>query len=276
MSVATSFPVDTGIEVLDIQDDAEFLGRRLHVRDSQAQLEGLQRLARAFVERPETVLQELVDAAVSLCGADSAGISVERPDKTETDYYHWIATAGEYAGFLNALLPRHPSACGICLERGRPQLFRVSKRFFDLMGLQAATVTDGILLPWQVDGRQGTVWIMAHGRVMAFDGEDLKLMQLLAEFAAMGVRQQRQQQLLVDRASAAAAAAMADDLAHQINNPLQSLTNILYLASEGHHGEGAKSLGQQALGDLQRLSTLVKRLLELPIRTSEIGGSGNS
>jgi len=265
MNTALFPPDETGIEVIDLQDDAEFLSRDLHARDSVAQLEGLQRLARAFVERPQSILQELVDSAVSLCGADSAGISVERPDKTESNYYQWVATAGDYAGFLNALLPRRPSACGICLERGRPQLFRVSQRFFDLMGIQAATVTDGILLPWHVDGLQGTVWIMAYGRQIAFDAEDLKLMQVLGEFAAMGIRQQRQQKLLVEKASAAAAAAMADDLAHKINNPLQSLTNILYLAAEGHNGESARAVGRQALDDLQRLSALVKQLLDLPI-----------
>ena len=259
-----SVSVDTGIEVIDLHENAEFFSRHLHVRDSAAQLEGLQRLARAFVERPETVLQELVDSTVSLCGADSAGISVERADKTENDYYHWVATAGDYAGFLNAILPQHPSACGICLERGTPQLFRVSQEFFDLMGIQAATVTDGILLPWHVDGLQGTVWVMAHGREIAFDGEDLKLMKILAEFAAIGIRQQRQQKLMVDKASVAAAAAMAEDLADKINNPLQGLTNVLYLVSQGHHGESARALGQEALGDLQRLSFLVKQLLELP------------
>jgi len=264
MSTVASDLLDSGLEVLDLQSDAEFLERRLHVHDNAKQLVGLQTLARAFVERPETILQELVDAAVSLCGADSAGISVERPDKTESDYYHWIATSGDYAGFLNAILPRYPSACGICLDRGRPQLFRVSQRFFDLMGIQASTVTDGILLPWYVDGRQGTVWIMAHGRRIAFDGEDLRLMQVLADFAAMGVRQQRQQKLLVDKASAAAAAAMADDLAHKINNPLQSLTNILYLAADGHCGDGARVWGRQALEDLNRLSELVQQVLALP------------
>jgi two-component sensor histidine kinase len=274
MTLSTSSLTDTGLEVLDLHGDAEFLKRRLHVRDSGVHMEGMQRLARAFVERPETILQELVDAAVKLCEADSAGISVERPDKTEEDYYHWIATSGEYAGFLNALLPQHPSACGICLERGRPQLFRVSERFFEIMGVKAATVTDGILLPWQVDGQRGTVWIMAHGREMAFDSEDLKLMLVLAEFAAMGVRQWRQQKLLVDEASAAAAAAMADDLAHKINNPLQSLTNLLYLAAEGHNGEGAREVGAQALKDLQRLSALVKRLLELPVMAMR-GGDRN-
>ncbi len=269
MTPLSSLPVDSdpGIEVIDLQSDVEFLNRSLHVRDMTVQLEGLQRLARAFVERPQTVLQELVDAAVSLCGADSAGISVERPgkspDSSDDNCFHWIATSGDYAGFLNAMLPRDPSACAICLERGRPQLFRVSPRFFDLMGIKAATVTDGILLPWRVDGLQGTVWVMAHGRTIAFDGEDLKLMQVLAEFAAMGIRQQRQQKALLEKASAAAAA-MADELAHKINNPLQSLTNILYLAAEGHSGESAKAVGRQALADLLRLSALVKQLLELP------------
>jgi len=261
MTFPASFPADTGIEVIDLNNDAEFLGRRLHVRDSAAELEGLQRLERAFVERPDTVLKELVDAAVSLYWANSAGISVERLDKTGHQYNHWIATAGDHAGFLNAMLPRDPCACAICLERGRPQLFRVSQRFFELIGIQAPTVTDGILLPWQVDGREDTVWIMAHGRAMAFESEDPKLMQVLAELAAMGIRHHRQQKLLVDKASAAA---MADELAHKINNPLQSSPNLLYLAADGHNGEGARALGMPALGDLQRLSALVKQLLELP------------
>lgn len=55
---------------------------------------GLERLARAFVEKPETILQELVNAAVELCGADSAGISVERENRTDKHFYHWVATAG--------------------------------------------------------------------------------------------------------------------------------------------------------------------------------------
>ncbi len=66
-----------------------------------------------------------------------------------------------------------------------------------------------------------------------------------------------------------AAAAMANDLAHKINNPLQSLTNVLYLAAEGHHGEDAKAMGQQAFADLEKLSALVKKLLALPYRETQ-------
>ncbi|HMH14293.1 MAG TPA: GAF domain-containing protein [Edaphobacter sp.] len=263
-SAASINSVDTGLEVLDLFTDPAFAERQLHIRDIGTQITGMQRLARAFVNRPDTILQELVNAAVDLCGADSAGISLEQEDPTDDNFYHWVATAGKYGNFLNATLPRYPSACGVCLERGRPQLFRVTQRFFDLMGIEAPVVTDGILLPWEVEGTRGTIWIMAHGREEAFDGEDLRMMQVLADFAAMGVRQQRQQKMLLKQATAAAAASMANDLAHQINNPLQSLTNVVYLAAEGPDGGDAKSLAQDLSDHLQRLSILVKKLLALP------------
>jgi signal transduction histidine kinase len=260
-------PAETGLEVIDIRDDPAFALRSLHVHDVATQIGGMHLLAKAFVENPDTVLQELVNAAVVLCGADSAGISIELAKRTDENFYQWVATAGEYAGFLNAMLPRFPSACGICLERGRPQLFRVSQRFFDLMGVVAPTVTDGILLPWQVEETRGTIWIMAHGRSEAFDANDCRMMQVLANFAAMGVRQQRQQKMLMEQTKIAAAAAMANDLAHSINNPLQSLTNLVYIAAEGKSGWDAKLLAQQLSEQIQRLSLLVGELLALPTST---------
>ena len=256
-----SNPSETGLEVIDLESYPAFAERKLHSHDSVTQLEGLQQLARCFVENPDLLLQELVNAAIVLCGAESAGVSMEREDKTEESYYHWVATAGKYTTFMNAVLPREPSACTICLQRGRPQLFRVYPRFFELMGIEAETVTDGILMPWEVDGTRGTIWIMAHGRTEAFDGGDVRLMQVLANFAAMGVRQQRQQRKLLAQVTASAAATMANDLAHQINNPLQSLTNVLFLATEDKRDTGGQKLARKMQGDFERLSTLVKKLL---------------
>jgi hypothetical protein len=268
MSTVASNSVDTGLEVLNIKDDSAFATRNLHTRDIATQTTGMHRLARAFVDKPDTILQELVNAAVDLCGADSSGISIEQENKTEENYFRWAATAGKYSSFLNATLPRYPSACAICLERGQPQLFRVTQRFFDLMGIEAPTVTDGILLPWEVEGARGTIWIMAHGRTEAFDSDDLRMMQMLADFAAMGVRQQQQQKKLMEQASVAAATAMANNLAHKINNPLQSLTNLLYLATTSQHSGDAKLLAHEMSDDVERLSTLVKELLGLPFAST--------
>jgi len=255
---------DTGLEVLDLDTHTEFTARKLHTRDVTFQMEGLRRLTHSFVQSPDTILQELVNAAVELCGADSAGISLETEEKSDANYYHWVATAGQYNGFLNALLPRYPSACGVCLERGRPQLFRVRQRFFDIMGIEAPLVTDGILLPWQVEDMRGTIFIMAHGRTAAFDKDDAQMMRVLADFAAMAVRQQRQQHALLQKAKEAAAAAMANKLAHQINNPLQSLVNVAYIAAEGMSDHSTKTLGQEFSANLRLLSALVNEALALP------------
>jgi hypothetical protein len=265
MGSAIEYLQDSGLEVVDIATDAEFRTRKRHVRDASAQMRALQRLGRAFVEEPEAILQALVRAAVDVCGADSSGISVEKEGRDDKDFYHWVATAGSYSGFLNAVLPRYPSACGVCLERGGPQLFRVSQRFFEILGVEAPLVTDGILLPWEVDGMRGTIFVMAHGRKEAFDYEDVNMMEMLADFAALGFRQMRQQHRLLEQERAAAAAAMANDLAHKINNPLQCITNVVYLAATGGSCSEVKTFANELQGDVARLSELVRELLALPL-----------
>jgi len=265
MSTATDKSVDTGLEVTDLRDNVAFASRHIHTRSTEARIEGMRRLTQAFVEAPHTILDVLVNLAMSLCGADSAGISVERDVAIRTDenFYHWIATAGDYRAFADAILPREPSACSICLDRNGPQLFRVTPRFFEIMGVDAMPVSDGLLIPWQIDDTRGTLWILAHHRQEAFDSSDLSLMQILADFAAMAIRHQRQQLQLMEQAGSAAAAEMANDLAHQINNPLQSLTNVLFLATESPQHPGEKSLALKLQADFSRLSSLVKRLLEI-------------
>jgi RNA polymerase sigma factor (sigma-70 family) len=260
-SGAAQVSEDTGLEVLDLDTHAEFAARKLHRRDIASQMEGLRGLTHSFVQSPDTILQELVNAAVELCGADSAGISLETEEKSDANYYHWVATAGQYNGFLNAVLPRYPSACGICLERGKPQLFRVRQRFFDIMGIEAPLVTDGILLPWQVEDTRGTIFIMAHGRTAAFDKDDGQMMRVLADFAAMAVRHHRQQHALLQQAKATAAAEMANSLALCLNQPLRTLIDVADLAAAGKSDHNVSTLGRELSADLRRLSALVDESL---------------
>ncbi len=257
---------DSGIEVLELGSNAEFALRSLHHPKLAMQCDGVLRLGKTFLQRPQDLLQELVCAAVDICGADSAGISVERAT-SESEYYEWVATAGEYAHFLHAMLPRVPSACGICLERGTPQLFQVSQEFFDTIQVEAAVITDGILLPWQVEEVRGTMWIMAHGRAEAFDSYDLRTMELLADFTAMGIRQQKQQETILDQVGRAAALdaayALSNKLAHDINNPLQSLSNVLYLAEKKEHPRETRIFAREASRHLRRVSATVASVLSM-------------
>ncbi len=253
-----------GLEVTDLSDRSLLDRRPARHHDRITEMEGLRRLASCFVETPETILQVLSEVAVNLCGADSAGVSIEREDRTEADYYRWIATAGVYTPFLQASLPRYPSACTVCLQRDQPQIFRVRKTFFDVLGVSAAEVSDGLLLPWAVEGMRGTIFIIAHGRPEAFDREDLRLMETFADFAAMGVRQQQLQAARVNDAKVAATVTLANELAHKVNNPLQGLTNMLYMAASGSGLPGEQDLAKRLLPDFERICSLVKVLLELP------------
>jgi hypothetical protein len=264
MTATASFTEETGLEVIDIREDGEFASRKLHHRDAMRQMRGLQRLSRAFVESPDTILQELVSIAMDLCEAESAGISIVKPDGTDDSFYNWVAAAGDYEPFFNAMLPRYPSACGLCLERGQPQHFRVTKRFFDILGVEAPIVADGLLLPWFEGDTQGTIFVMSHTQRIAFDSDDVLMMRTLADFAAMAMRNRRQNDQLVHQAELAAAAAMADRLAHKINNPLQSLTNLVFLSEEYPDAADSPALATAIKPDLERLTVLVRELLSVP------------
>jgi signal transduction histidine kinase len=252
-----------GVEINTLQGNAAFEDRACHGHGNIDREEGMTRLARVFAEEPERILQELVDVACELCGADSAGVSIEEPGG-DAPAFRWAATSGRYAQFQGARLPDNFAPCSICLERGTPQHFRVGQEFFDLLQVPAEVVTDGMLFPWSAGRMRGTIWIVAHERTEAFDAHDYKTVQVLSDFAAIGVRHYEQQEKLMNQTNATAIAALANELAHQINNPLQSLTNILYLAKAGHHGAEAQAVGKTAAVELERLSDLVRMLLALP------------
>jgi hypothetical protein len=179
-----------------------------------------------------------VSVAVELCGADSAGISIEQPESGDDHFWLWVAVAGEYGRFANATLPRYPSACGICLERRGPQQLRVTPRFFEQIGVEAETVTDGILLPWQAGKMRGTLWILAHGRHEAFDSTDLETVQNLADFTAGVLRTRARTAGANQESSAGDALALAKHLAEQVNDHLRLLSDLLHLRVSEAAGDG--------------------------------------
>lgn len=115
------------------------------------------------------------------------------------------------------------------------------------------------MLPWQVEDVRGTIWIMAHDREGAFDGEDCRITEVLSNFAATGVRLERQQKSLLEQARVAGENALANSIAHQINNPLQELMQTVYLLARKDPESDA--FAQKITGDLTRLSEAHCQLL---------------
>ena len=253
---------DTGMELRDLLEDQSFHSRPKRPRDSERESIALRRLSRLFAESPEIVLQELVDIAVKFSGADSSGISLEETDR---ETFRWIVVSGSFACYLNGTTPRHYSPCGTCLDANRPQLYKVTQPYYEYLGVEAKPITEGLLLPWSNEFFRGTLWAVSHSSEQTFCFEDYEFLNSLADFASIIVRYQRQQQLLREAQNAQGAAEMAHRLAHRINNPLQSLTNTLYIAQQG--GPDILEYLAQAQVELEQLTKQVALLLQQPARS---------
>jgi signal transduction histidine kinase len=188
--------IDSGMELQDLLTDQEFLERRDTSDRAQKRFEALQTLAHVFTEAPQVVLQKLVDIAVEFCGADSAGISLLEDDGQGAPKFRWVAIRGTFSRYLNGTTPRFFSPCGTCITSGRPQHYRVTKPYYDFLGVTAEPITDGILIPWSSDQSTGTIWAVSHGSRETFNSEDYKLLSALADFAGISVRLAERQQLL--------------------------------------------------------------------------------
>jgi len=248
------------MEMRDLFQDAEFLHREKRSRDPIATGEAFRQLARVFAESPGAILQRLVEVAVEFCHADSAGISLEEVGDKGERRFRWVAIAGTFAGFVQGTTPRFFSPCGTTLERRTPQLYRVTKLYYDFLGIEAEPITDGILIPWQFGETRGTIWAVAHSSREAFDFEDYRLLDGLADFAAIALRHQLQQTTLRSREQDATKARMANELAHELNNPLQALSNCVYLARQG---KDVPARLEQAAQEIERIAQLVKRIVTL-------------
>ena len=72
----------------------------------------------------------------------------------------------------------------------------------------------------------------------------------------------------MQQANAAASNEMAKRLARRLNNSLQSLMQVAYLAAEGQSDQNTKTLGQELSLDLRRLSAMLYESLVLPANGS--------
>jgi DNA-binding CsgD family transcriptional regulator len=179
---------ESGMELRDLLADPEFPFRKKRQRQEICgAAEAYRSVARVFADNPDMILKSLVEAATTFCGADSAGISLEEGDGEGPRRFRWIAISGSFAPFLGGTTPRFFSPCGTTLDRGRVQLYRVGKPYYDCLGIKADPITDGILMPWQAGEMRGTIWVISHRHREAFDLVDLKLMDGLADFAATAV-----------------------------------------------------------------------------------------
>ena len=159
--------------------------RPSRVPDFAAENVALGALARKLASRPEAVLQKLVDVVLTLCRADSSGISFLEPGSTP-EMFRWRALAGSLAPHLNTVIQCTTSPCGMVLLDDKTMLFRrvTAQHFPAVIGIETS-IFETLIVPFHRAGKPiGTVWAVAHTPERKFDAEDARLLTSLAHFAS--------------------------------------------------------------------------------------------
>jgi signal transduction histidine kinase len=157
-------------------------------RDPREEADSLQRLAHGMASRPGKLVETLLEMALRLCGAGTAGISLleERPDAEPV--FRWTHLAGALQGYVGKVKPKDFSPSAICLNLGSPQLFSYPARYFEYFKDVNPPIVETLIFPLPIgDEIQGTLWIVSHDENVKFDSEDVRLMTVLAEFTSCGL-----------------------------------------------------------------------------------------
>jgi signal transduction histidine kinase len=162
----------------------ELKSRPARKPDAEAVSMALVRLARTMADSPERVLQQLVETAMRLCMAQSAGLSLLEEEHGRK-VFRWHGAAGEYAPHLWATVPREFSPCGTVLDTNKMQLMSHLDRHFTYFADLQPHISEALLVPFHVGGKAiGTMWIVSHDQNRQFDAEDARVITTLGEFAA--------------------------------------------------------------------------------------------
>jgi signal transduction histidine kinase/CheY-like chemotaxis protein len=164
---------------------SELERRRARMPDYEAESRVLGELmdAMASAPGPGAVLQHLVENALALCRAHSAGLSLLETEQGR-EVFRWRATAGAWSRCLRASLPRELSPSEAVLERDAPLLMaNPERRYRCADGMPP--LAEVLLLPFHSEGKPaGALWVVAHDETRHFDAEDRRLLTRLSRFAA--------------------------------------------------------------------------------------------
>lgn len=167
---------------------AKLAQRPARVPDFPAESAALVGLMKALQEASASkanILQRLAEAALELCRAHSAGVSIEEEEKGRRTF-RWHGAAGRWAPFVRDAAPRTASLCSMALDRNMPLLLAHPERYFETPNTDSPPLAEALLVPFAVDGATaGIVWVVAHDGSRHFDREDLRVLTSLSEFAAV-------------------------------------------------------------------------------------------
>ena len=180
----TSPDVPTGTQALlnDILITESLSSRPERLPRVASENRALRTLATVMANAPEQLPDALLQAAVELCNAGTAGLSLLETTPTGDVIFRWTNMAGVLKSHVGGFTLREFSPCGVTLDRKSSQLFSYPERRFQYLGGVGIPIVEALVVPLSGDNPEGTIWIVSHDKQTHFDAEDVRIMTSLAEF----------------------------------------------------------------------------------------------
>ena len=131
----------------EIDIRSELSARPQRTPDYAAEHRAIRVLTAEMTANPRNMLQKLVETAIDLCQADTAGISI-----LEGDVFRWEALAGVFAAYRGSTMPRDASPCGVCVDQNATQLMHLPDRCFPAL-LTDPRFVEAMLIPFHDRGK---------------------------------------------------------------------------------------------------------------------------
>jgi len=220
----------------------------------ELEIESLHRLMRGLSKDLCERLKDTVEAACELCDADCAGITLVDRLQDGTELLRWIAAAGPIREVVGQTMSLDRNLKSVLKEQ-KPRLICRPHRLFPHIA-ESWDIAEALLIPWAGEKTAGVLWVLTRTDSKRLDAEDVRMLKSLAAFADSAIAKDAVESCRLDKERVGAAAKVANELAHAVNNPLQALTNALYLmdAGPGEHLQDARA-------QLQRINALVRLIL---------------
>lgn len=174
--------------VEEILINGNLYSRPLRMPNLESESKALRTLAREMANSPKQLPDTLLELAVELCHAGTAGLSLIETLPTGEQIFRWTNLAGTLKDHVGGFTPRNFSPCGVSLDRNSPELFSYPARYFRYLNDVPILIVEALVVPLVGDGPMGTIWILSHEEGKPFDSEDVRIMTSLAEFTSSALR----------------------------------------------------------------------------------------
>jgi signal transduction histidine kinase/ActR/RegA family two-component response regulator len=165
---------------------AELDRRPGRVPDLEADSQVLRELMKALKDPDVSLFQQIAEAALRLCRAHSAGVTVEEEEQGRT-IMRCHGAAGGWSPLARRGVPRELCPTSSALDRRMPLLLTYPERHFTgLLGVPVTPTAEMLIVPLTVaDAAVGTIYVVAHDDARRFDREDVRLLMNLSEYASV-------------------------------------------------------------------------------------------